>query len=162
MFQHLLVSNLGPNNKPKVFKVGPKFLQPWLLVCSGPNTPLVNNGYLLLYLWNYKNIQQNVLFHWLLCKLKPWKKIISSPSDSPLAAFLWEKMKLSDQKKMKKPVLNSRQSPETQVRMYEGLLLLAPYSLVWRLKGYMLTINLTFCDPDVHIGQQVMDTTCSW
>jgi hypothetical protein len=62
---------------------------------------------------------------------------------------------------MKKPVLNSRQSPETQVRMYEGLLLLAPYSLVWRLKGYMLTINLTFCDPDVRNGQQVLDTTCS-
>jgi hypothetical protein len=27
MFQHLL-NNLGPNNKPKLLKVGPKFFQP--------------------------------------------------------------------------------------------------------------------------------------
>jgi hypothetical protein len=26
------VSNLGPNNKPKMLKVGPKFVPPWLLV----------------------------------------------------------------------------------------------------------------------------------
>ncbi len=45
MFQHLVyletnvlafISNLGPNNRPKMLKVGPKFFRPWLLVLNGP------------------------------------------------------------------------------------------------------------------------------
>jgi hypothetical protein len=60
------ISNLGPNNKPQMLKVGPKFFQFWLLVkvilkfWKFEHVACIELNF--VHIWQYSNVQHSAIY----------------------------------------------------------------------------------------------------